>query len=967
MCVCVFPYVFLFFVCVCVCLLVLRLCLLVCARVRQVSSGQLRLTSTSRLETVNLVMAKAAIIHALKTDLLYELITGRVSTDGILRAQIDPAEPTDIWVAAARSEMTAGDVQPSDSGGRGLGTFKEQACLIISCETLRAANRTGTLWESSIVRVLKSAPRTALGRWRMRVHQPSSIAGDVLVVVLGFLGAAWDVHEIFRRQFLPTEGMVRRPFVRLIYGAERPPCHSGPQPRVADSQETTIISRHQVFPPDEPELWGPAALSQEQEFVISSIVSSDSPLHFIRALAGTGKTHLARVFLARHISKAAGFVLWVTGNRELRDDAISSAVAHGIGRVPLEEVLLMGRPADVPQLGFVEPPDVEHKMQAAEAPVYEELQALGLELEAAVQQLAAMDHQSATLAQPMPKIGTTATAQLQQVRSLAENIMRLAWEELYLGHDQRMAAILSRIRLVVCTVGLGTRLLANRGSSVGKALWRTKPLLGTFVDEAQRVPLSQMAAVAAASPILICMGDPGQEAVYPSLVSVSSVLDGLFTPKPHAEPDAEAVAQARDAPEASSAWGMKRAPQPAGSIPFLQKGAAVHHLTECWRCGWPLPEFMEQLEPVMCADFRPASATQRTNIRYLFYQSEGPQSEGQYGWWSFATLARTTRGPKIGTSEGNMVVYNRWLFQNLAAEVLSDCAAWAASGATAAQAEPVVMVLFYLQRLRVPFSFWLDMVWEHLQAGAPCARANVHVRLVSDVTGPSCWRVHVVYHRRYVDAADQFCGMQDNMNLRYIGYTRASNQLSVWIEMALTLDELPREIRPYFWYGDHTYRMPWAWPHRQETKAEVIRDFMQAICHRPREAPESTRALNRKVQELVTSLAFSGGISHLYVSHDHWERVNPACDLISRGTRDRISDRFWWVPELQQVFSGLVHSEPLGQVLQQLPRDNVLLEKDIADLLRTSQAASSQQGMKPPRLDFGVGTQPRSADDDSFH
>ena len=96
----------------------------------------------------------------------------------------------------------------------------------------------------------------------------------------------------------------------------------------------------------------------------------------------------------------------------------------------------------------------------------------------------------------------------------------------------------------------------------------------------------------------------------------------------------------------------------------------------------------------------------------------------------------------------------------------------------------LVLVACCLHRVAGPLRWFFQLVQAVKRNGLlrHTQGANVQVRIVDAVTGPTSEHTHILFHRRFCNEADMYKGNQSNERRYYVAVTRARLCAAVWLD-----------------------------------------------------------------------------------------------------------------------------------------------------------------------------------------
>ena len=192
------------------------------------------------------------------------------------------------------------------------------------------------LWFRGRLRLLTSAPRTQGGMSRIKFDPPleDNECGDVTMLVLDFAGVPLWQYSCLKKV---AQDPVTGPLAGLMRWANQPTIASPSNVFKGTFQDTDILSSL----PDKLR-----CLDEEQLQTIRGISSSDAPIQFIHALAGTGKTHVLKCLLHgwNRIRETGTFVVVALRTRELREEMWRDL----LDILPEDSLMTVGQPPSPP-------------------------------------------------------------------------------------------------------------------------------------------------------------------------------------------------------------------------------------------------------------------------------------------------------------------------------------------------------------------------------------------------------------------------------------------------------------------------------------------------------------------------------------------------------------------------------------------------------------------------------------------
>ena len=760
----------------------------------------------------------SSIVHSVKCELLDDLWPGEsVPQHRTLRGWMNDVERDCFWVATDAATFNIQQfLQPDDVEAEGDdedATWRYRLAWVINTETLlRRRNRSAEsdstaalLWRDGRVHLIERAPRTAGGMWRLRLAPPvhESIHGDVTMLVLGFAGpAAWTYAALRRRvrEAAPLTG----PCATLLRWTRTPTAAdslSGNAFRNTFPDEAALA---QLLPEDLS-----TKLDAEQRAAVLKISGTESCVHFVHALAGTGKTQVVKCLLhGFHRNRQPGqYIIMALRSKVLRAEFCLDLASM----LPVGSVMELGMS---PKVSSGAPANTDLQLQSWEAVVqanvvsYPRFVASKERLTEAMGALVSAWPEGLSV----PDVVTDGASTWRRVahlmdcaRAAAGEAMRLHWQ-VFLEWEEAEERALYGVSVAVTTIDVALKMFAGEVAYPGNKLFAKCKCMGLVQDEVQRTPTATLATLAACVPSLTCSGDSGQRP--------RSLNRSLHFRRPNEDEGEEADSQASAGQVGAriqrvmqnQMWGDQMLEQAAkketnGGEPLV----TFCTLSVTKRLGQPLVRFLKELLPKQAGKLNANASHRGTAFRHVFYNAEAD------GWWNlqdaFSHFNLKTAAT-IPAYVGKQVVWHRGLFEVLAASVFQQLLVEATmrrevglEDPVFVAEEPVVFVGFALRRLFFPFRQLMVELLTYgpllQRLGLETAGIGVHTvscRLGNDSTGPTFLYGHVVRHPRYrersqvtyraeapKDVANMQLGDQADESLLYIQLSRASRDTAMWM------------------------------------------------------------------------------------------------------------------------------------------------------------------------------------------
>jgi hypothetical protein len=290
---------------------------------------------------------KGQIKQFMKCKFLKHLPSQAINQDHILRGVVVPTKAAIFWVGADGSSVSTLDKASFLTVGAGKeraiddteGTWKNCIAWLIPTalvlEHTHAGNHgTTPLWSLGRLHVLTSAPPTMGGQWRISLSPPASEPGNMTMMVTDYQGPLISVFLALPDGQAPDpdaqdpDADPTEPF-KQCSGPVRAILH-WTSPPICD----TVNVFNGLFPADAAFDEMPPALTErlddEQRGVLSGISCSTKCVHLVDALAGTGKSHLARCLINRWGDSAdpkKGFLVVALRTRTLHQEFLETVLS----------------------------------------------------------------------------------------------------------------------------------------------------------------------------------------------------------------------------------------------------------------------------------------------------------------------------------------------------------------------------------------------------------------------------------------------------------------------------------------------------------------------------------------------------------------------------------------------------------------------------------------------------------------
>ena len=569
-------------------------------------------------------------------------------------------------------------------------------------------------------------------------------------------------------------------------------------------------------------------LADDQRDVMRHILTSEKPLLYVSALAGTGKSVVLGLLMDLMLSDDRHVIVLVP-SRVLRDETVITHCQDAGLTEHDERILWLGRPpsntngdsigifADQLEERATEKLEALSKLKGIETTLRE------LHMELIHHKICKKDWREvlpfstcwSRSCQPEPGSGrrvtatwlTTSTAYrplLKYVHELKKQLkahMTVLMSELVKKRPQKYAELLSKVKCIVATTDAFLKWKAGQtkgmiGRTVAKVAARSE---GALVDEVEALDvLPAVAALNEHFKTCIFVGDEnqtflnqrrGQSPEQIPLVSgrAHGAASNLKKRKISESDDVKNEVELVDEEEDSDSEEEFRANNGRlrGISDWLRTdNENIEHvsgLNQCKRCGPAITEFLSSLLTPMrqqLSRFQSSSMAPPTRLHHIIYAGSG--------WWSWEELCNYERTAanrarerkrsdawQVWYSASNAtnehVVWHEMLFRHLLVQV-----DWELRNEM--QAGEKMLIICFLRRVSEPITALLAAFLSEEEA------KRVDVVLLDSARGLTADRVHVIYSSRFVGRYDQFLGIQADPNRLYVAYTRGRLATTVWME-----------------------------------------------------------------------------------------------------------------------------------------------------------------------------------------
>ena len=327
--------------------------------------------------------------------------------------------------------------------------------------------------------------------------------------------------------------------------------------------------------------------------------------------------------------------------------------------------------------------------------------------------------------------------------------------------ERQIQRVLMQTKVVVSTIDayLKYRAGAIKGY-MGQLLDTLKPVI-KVMDEVEAYTIQQVMASTLSSDVqtLLLLGDPNQriETQMPSYIRTPWTPVGSQYAADNEDDEAGKPAMGN----VPSTVHTRKNPSPRAFLEWISDFPQMQ-LTKCKRCGPKVCRHGQACFGSWASDFAADSCAPDTELWHVFYNGQGwingplelkGQVKQQLGWHNF-------------------------LFLVLCLAVHADLLKYRHDnrmGPHEALPHPVVLVIAPLRRSAIPLAVVVQKIFGKGK--------GVKVTLQHSARGLSVPFVHTIRHRRAVGhRADQYHGIQRNLNFEYINLTRGKMKTTAWLE-----------------------------------------------------------------------------------------------------------------------------------------------------------------------------------------
>jgi len=750
-------------------------------------------------------MTEATALHLFRHDAKITLLTFLRTTDihkeDIFKGCITPDSP-EVFRAATGLPGSEGNNCPRSkdhTGAKdGFHSDKHRAAFVISCKDLaklqdanqhRATTTTNqtldACWQHGALLLLTAAPRSSGGRWRMIFGSRSPIHGEVIVVMLPWIGSALFHHEALRQAWSKQQGGADS-LRTLIRCMGRP----NPIPGIAIPHHFLRGKMFDLLAIAEHELRANVSLDKDQMQALACLHYAETPLVAIKALAGTGKSMVGAIMVhavqraqehAQPPPERPQIVLWIVPTRALRDEVVGRFQQGGM--LEPEQVHWLGRPTDT-NPGQKDAEEIlMERVYADQAAARANLASLQQHLKEALDTCLEADANSPSF---WNNLAIAKEHAAKYMTSEVSGIVRTM--------DKLLQKHVQKLRLVILTADAAAKLFAGLHPGImGKLLRYFCEIVLGIIDEAQRAEVIGGAALLAHLPSTVVMMDPNQQWFVKSpnwaLQPWTDQLEHECQDKAHGGfgPGPASTAPATESPHQENPRKISFSDLMEQECGVLSLSMSLTH-----RFGQVVCRYLAALFPRFLQDLQAASNAPNTLLLHVWYTpswrspaSGSPLNKACVAWES--TLFRAIGAKAL---QQLMDLERRFEDRTFLDGVWDDKAL-------------LVLVAGYLHRVVGPLGWFFQKLISEARSIRLLRHtqvSNIQVRVLDTLCGPTSEHTHVLLHRRTKGEPDMHKGIQNCEKRYYVAVSRARQSTTIWLD-ALPFGKPGRWLNPNVSHG----------------------------------------------------------------------------------------------------------------------------------------------------------------------
>ena len=522
---------------------------------------------------------------------------------------------------------------------------------------------TNLVWNQGCLLFVKSAPLSKAGKWRITLAPASPITGDVVLVILQWLGNMFFAQEAVRRAVM----MAACSPLDCIVSADstRPSGENILRDMISDDVIESYVGTSGVQV--DPEQWA----------ILQQINMSEQPLFCIKALAGAGKTAIAHCILHAFLvgnsasDRPRRLAIFTVPTRELREEVVLDLIrskvrilllhstcgsaVHSkvvelscfafVGQVVTEDqIFWFGRPAHAPRM-FDREDLLNAEVKRHQSDAYQELSLLQKQM---TEDLASLSELvgDRDLSPAHPKIADIRQLTCRLKESCAVHII-IEITRIASTHDDILEKILEDVRVIVSTADGALKLFANLAVGPCKVLLTKCKVDLAIIDEGQRAELLPGCGILGHISTALVLADNNQCIPPPRNYATRS-------------PWRQRIGD-QDDPRCSTLQNPMPIWLPEVLAHDQHPHAHVFKLSSCKRCGDAITGFLKSIFPEFLSDFVSSPVAPKSVLQLCFYSGEN--------WYDAQSMPNFTPTAK---SDPRAVSWHDLLFRGIGSLVLTQ-------------------------------------------------------------------------------------------------------------------------------------------------------------------------------------------------------------------------------------------------------------------------------------------------------
>ena len=375
------------------------------------------------------------------------------------------------------------------------------------------------LWEYGSLHIATSAPKSQVGRWKLRFSPPmlGPHFGDFICIIMDWVGNYFFYHECLRKA--ATTALHAGPLVKMFV----------PHVTARTTNALCGLLSEDVLALYEQKMG--FKFDSHQRKALHHMNAATDTAFFVRALAGVGKTAVSAVIqfacTKRYMEDHAdSCVVVLFPSRELREDLVQEALAQAA--IPQEKLMWLGRPSrptstlpmwdqHVAKLFKcrLESSGVLLKLQKLQS----ELVAVLAEMKASVAEIISDPKWSCSWnfmkaflrGGPVTNVHLDDYLQKSSIAKLkAQTYLIAEVSDVINNYGQVMAEVAESVTVVLSTCDAWCKLQAQQSSGISKIAASQKKVKVLIMDEAQSYTLPAVLAACHMAETVVFFGDENQ-------------------------------------------------------------------------------------------------------------------------------------------------------------------------------------------------------------------------------------------------------------------------------------------------------------------------------------------------------------------------------------------------------------------------------------------------------------------------